>query len=416
VATRRPSLEEQGVLSEVFEHLPHGIAVTDRVGRVLMRNSALEAILASVDGADVLGTTCCEIFGCGAPNGPSCGCLTEQAIRAGGRPVEVVLGRADAARLWVTVAPLRDGSRLLFEARRAPAPAVPEAPGPAAAEKLQIQVFTLGRTQVVTPQGTLSGGWLDERPGQLLKYLTCERHRVVPTEEIADSFCGSARPATLSTVRYFVHALRNRLEPGRPKRGRASVVLARNGGYTLNNDAIWIDADEFEAQVHAGSAAFAHGSLGAAVDHFENALALYPGDFLADEPYAEWAFMERERLRALVEKPLRALSELHARDPDRAAGYLARLAQMEPFDAEVERELLSLWVRQGRLSRAARHYQTFQRQLLREFGSRPGFSLSEIVVSAEWGWSGRVGRSGVTGVGWSGGGSGHRGAELVGCL
>jgi DNA-binding SARP family transcriptional activator len=52
---------------------------------------------------------------------------------------------------------------------------------------------------------------------------------------------------------------------------------------------------------------------------------------------------------------------------------------MEPFDAEVERELLSLWVRQGRLSRAARHYQTFQRRLLREFGSRPGFSLSEML-------------------------------------
>ena len=78
-------------------------------------------------------------------------------------------------------------------------------------------------------------------------------------------------------------------------------------------------------------------------------LRLYRGDFLADEPYAEWALMERERLRALVEKPLRALSELHADDPEVAAGYLERLARMEPFDAGVERELLSLWVRQGRL-------------------------------------------------------------------
>ena len=166
--------------------------------------------------------------------------------------------------------------------------------------------------------------------------------------------------STLSTVRYFIHALRKRLEPDRPKRGRASVVLARRGGYTLNDAEVWIDADEFEAQVNAGVAALAHGERAAAAERFEQALSLYQGDFLADEPYAEWALTERERLRALAEKPLRALSELHADDPEVAAAYLERLAQMEPLDGDVERELLSLWVRQGRLSRAVRHYQAFQ--------------------------------------------------------
>ena len=48
-------------------------------------------------------------------------------------------------------------------------------------------------------------------------------------------------------------------------------------------------------------------------------MSLYQGDFLADEPYAEWALMERERLRALVEKPLRALMSSHADDPEVAA-------------------------------------------------------------------------------------------------
>ena len=102
--------------------------------------------------------------------------------------------------------------------------------------------------------------------------------------------------------------------------------------------------------------------------------------------------MERERLRSLVEKPLRALRELHADDPEVAAGYLERLAQMEPFDSGVQRELLSLWVRQGRISRAVRHYQAFQQRLLREFGGRPEFSLSEIVVPSGTGSSLRESR------------------------
>ena len=111
---------------------------------------------------------------------------------------------------------------------------------------------------------------------------------------------------------------------------------------------------------------------------FEHALSLYQGDFLADEPYAEWALTERERLRALAGKPLRALGELHADDPSAAAAYLERLAQMEPLDGDVHRELLSLWVRQGRLSRATRHYQAFRQRLLREFGEPPAFTLSEL--------------------------------------
>ena len=189
---------------------------------------------------------------------------------------------------------------------------------------------------MLTPDGPLSGDWLDQRAGQLLKYLTCERHRVVPADEIAESFCSHAERSTLSTVRYFIHALRNKLEPERPKRGRACVVLGRRGGYTLNDAVVWIDADEFEVQADAGVAALARGERAAATDHLEQATPLYRGDFLDDEPYTDWAMLERERLRALAEKPLRALSELRADEPEVAAGYLERLARMEPFDGGVE--------------------------------------------------------------------------------
>jgi DNA-binding SARP family transcriptional activator len=51
---------------------------------------------------------------------------------------------------------------------------------------------------------------------------------------------------------------------------------------------------------------------------------------------------------------------------------------MEPFDSEVQRELLTVWMRQGRLSRAARHYHAFELRLIREFGHAPDFALSEL--------------------------------------
>ena len=374
-----PESKNESLLSEVFDGLPHGIAVTDRVGAVLVWNRALEELLDLRGG--VLGGSCCELFGCGTPSGPRDGCLTEQSIRASGRPLETVIVRPDASPLWISVAPLRDdSSRLVFEVRPAPDKGTLVPPQARVAREPRLRIFTLGRTEVLTQEGLLGGVWLDQRAGQVLKYLVCERHRVVPADEIAESVCRHPQRSTLSTVRYFIHALRTRLEPGRPKHDRSSVVVARHGGYTLNHSEIWIDADEFESEVDSGLAALAHGARAAAEEHFETALSLYRGDFLADEPYADWAQLERERLHALAEKPLRGLGELHGDDPDAAAGYLERLAQMEPLDGAVQRELLTLWLRQGRFSRATRHYQAFRKRLLREFGEHPAFSLSELML------------------------------------
>lgn len=251
----------------------------------------------------------------------------------------------------------------------------------------RLRIFTLGRTRVETGEGALTGAWLEQRPGQLLKLLACERRRVVPTEEIAETLWPTPRTATPNTVRHFVHTLRERLEPERPKHVRSSLIIARRGGYTLDRENVWIDVDEFEIRVTRGLAALADGEMGAAVEDLERARSLYRGDFLADDPYAEWAFWERERLRTLVDKPLRVLSELYADDLDAAAGCLERLAEMEPFDSEVQRELLTVWMRQGRLSRVARHYHAFELRLIREFGEAPDFALSEL---ASWAAGARI--------------------------
>jgi DNA-binding SARP family transcriptional activator len=59
---------------------------------------------------------------------------------------------------------------------------------------------------------------------------------------------------------------------------------------------------------------------------------------------------------------------------------LQRLAEMEPFDNEIQRQLLVQLVKQGRRSRAVREYQAFQMRLLRAFNDKPTFDLAEIVA------------------------------------
>ena len=75
---------------------------------------------------------------------------------------------------------------------------------------------------------------------------------------------------------------------------------------------------------------------------------------------------------------LRSLVDMGARSPDEEARWLERLAALEPFDEDVHRELISAWLRMGRWSRAARHYESFRARLLREFGALPEFELAEL--------------------------------------
>jgi DNA-binding SARP family transcriptional activator len=243
----------------------------------------------------------------------------------------------------------------------------------------ELRLFALGDLRVEGASGSLGGAWLDQRPGQLLRFLVCRRGRITPADAIAEAIWPHVGSSAPNTVRYFVHALRDRLEPERARQAPSAFVECRRGGYALRRESVWIDADAFEHAARQGLAALGADRANAR-HHLERAAALYRDDFLADEPYADWAFAERERLRALAHGVLQALAELHGDQPAATAGYLERLAELEPFDDDVQRQLIAAWLRLGRKSRAARHYDSFRVRLLREFGERPGFELSQLAA------------------------------------
>jgi DNA-binding SARP family transcriptional activator len=248
----------------------------------------------------------------------------------------------------------------------------------------RLRIRTLGRTSVESEEGPIGGNWLQHRPGQLLKYLLSERDRMLHADEIAGNLWPGADPGVLNNVRHFVHALREKLEPDRVKRQPSSFVEAGRGGYALNRERIWIDADEFEQKVEAGLAAFERDEDVLAERLLEEALELYRGDFLADEPYAEWAFAERERLRDVAGRASGTLGEiaLAAGRELAALVHYKRLADMYPFDTVVQRQVIAVYLKIGRRSDAMRRYEELRVRMLREFGAGPEFQLSELIAEA----------------------------------
>ncbi len=230
--------------------------------------------------------------------------------------------------------------------------------------------------------------WLGHRPGQLLKYLVCERGRVVPLEELLEVFWPHAGRAGASSVRQAIHTLRDRLEPERPRGKPSGYVVARAGGYELAPGRVAIDADDFEARARAGLQELQAGATERAEQTLAAAARAYGGTFLADEPYAEWALAERERLRDLAVQVLRGLAGIcrDAGEEDAAAEHLQQLVELEPLDLEAQRELLTLMLRRGRHSEALRRYDLIRRRYKRTFGAEPPFDAHRVDVASAACW------------------------------
>ena len=362
----------------VFEFLPSGIVVCDAKGAVLGTNLSAKRLLRGLlAGED---QRCCDLFGCGQAGTPLAGrCITDLALEATSPLPELRtdLPAPGTGAVWLTGAPFGGAEPwvvITMRAGRADDRRATETAGP------RLRVFTLGRTRLETEDGPVAAEWLGHRPGRIFKYLVAERDRVVPADELVEVFWPDAGRKGLTSVRQAVVTLRDRLEPDRSRHTATSFVLARSGGYELELGEIWIDADDFEACVAEGVKAVAQGERETALAAFTRAVDLYRGDFLGEEPYAEWAFGERDRYRDLAAQALRGLADLQQRagDFEAAAQGLHRLAELEPLDLDAQRELLALLVRRGRHPDAARRYEVVRRRWERTFGESLPFELGDL--------------------------------------
>ena len=77
---------------------------------------------------------------------------------------------------------------------------------------------------------------------------------------------------------------------------------------------------------------------------------------------------------------LRALAGLNVRagELDAASENLQRLAELEPLDVDAQRQMLTLLMRRGRRTEAARRYEVVCRRFRRELGEDPSFELAEL--------------------------------------
>jgi DNA-binding SARP family transcriptional activator len=386
-------LDSTGITAspQLFERFPYGLALADREGRIAQLNHQARRILLPADGSTIDHWSCCELVCDRLGSLLNSGCMSALAF-ASRRELPEVRVDLDGGRLqtsaWVTASVFDDErSHVLFHLR-------PGRPGDRrrrtregwhgdslGGQLAELQIQTLGRVQVEGPSGPVNGEWLGQRPGDVLKYLICERRRAVASDQIAEALWpGSGPEEGRNRLRFHIHSLRERVEPTRKPHCRPRIVLSRRGGYFFDTSMVWIDADEFEREARAGLAAVDRGQPDGAAPHLRRASTLYRGEFIAEDPYAEWALQERERLHDLAVSVFRAQIdlELAAGRLDAAATPARRLADIEPYDAEAQRLFIEIGLRRGRRGEAVRRYELHRGRMKRSFGIDPEFNLGQV--------------------------------------
>jgi DNA-binding SARP family transcriptional activator len=341
------------------------LAIVEEGGRVLW-------------GSEQLGgpRACCALLDCaGNTGGGEPRCLTSLALGAGEIPPRAWRSDALAGTLAARVVCSLEGPIVVFDLTVHAQSGAPAASQPVP----DVYVRALGPLSVRVGDRVLDGDWQLQQPGRVFRYLLAARSGAVRSEAIADALWPDRGPTAVTNVRYCVYKVREALDP-RPGTAR-SLILRDAGGYRIDPRRLVLDVDAFQSRVLAGLRAYRGGDLRSAEDLLAEGLDAYEGDFLADDPYAEWAFTEREYLHGLAGEALAAGARIAVADGrlDAAAARLLHLTQLEPFDSPAHRMLIEVCLQRGRRTEAMRHYNALRLRLARTFGEQPDFELCQVV-------------------------------------
>ncbi|MET0423932.1 MAG: AfsR/SARP family transcriptional regulator [Actinoplanes sp.] len=210
----------------------------------------------------------------------------------------------------------------------------------------------------------------------VLARLIVARGRTVPVGHLVDDLWVAPPPGAVSALRTFVAALRRAVEPDRPPRSPATLLVTAGPGYALRAAPGTVDAWRFEQAV---TEAAARPPL-AAASALTAALAEWRGPAYADFPEAPWTVADRARLTELrlhaVEQ--QAEARLAAGRPAEAVPDLDAHVTEHPWREDGWRLLALSLYRSGRQADALTVLRRARTLLTEQLGLDPGPALRSL--------------------------------------
>ncbi|MEU9787991.1 BTAD domain-containing putative transcriptional regulator, partial [Streptomyces phaeochromogenes] len=210
----------------------------------------------------------------------------------------------------------------------------------------------------------------------VLARLIVARRRVVPVARLVEDLWADPPPGAVGAVQTFVGALRRVLEPERPSRAPARLLVTDGPGYALRTGPDTVDAWRFETALASAAGLPAPKALAT----LEEALGWWRGPAYAEFADEDWSRGERARLAELRLQAVERRAEAHlalGRPADAVPDLDAHLTD-HPWREDAWRLLALALYRQHRQGDALAVLRRAREVLINQLGVDPGPHLRHL--------------------------------------
>lgn len=229
--------------------------------------------------------------------------------------------------------------------------------------------------------------WGGQKPRSLLKLLLTRPGRVFSRDEILEALWPGVLPETAErSLRVTVSLLRRTLEPDLERGSDSRYVLSRRPGYVFDQESgCGVDVWDFEEHQKRAETAWNAGKLDEAIGECRAALNLAQGEFLAEDPYEDWAIEAREEWYGNRLSVLSSLSECLARKGryTEAVETCEEALSLEKYSEELHRRLMLYYYCAGEQGLALKVYRSYARALTEQLNTVPSPELTRLKEQME---------------------------------
>jgi len=241
-----------------------------------------------------------------------------------------------------------------------------------------LAVVTLGRFVVLRyGEPVPLAAWQSRKARDLFKLLIARPGRSITRDLVTDSLWPGEAAGAGNRLSVALSTLRKVLDPLKVFPAD-HFVMADGASLWLRVEHVSTDLTHFLALAHQGETLAGRGDWPSAEPVLVRAQALYAGEFLEEDRYADWTVDCRERAHsaALVVSRLLARAAIRRADDEVATRHLLRLLELDPYDEQAWLALIGAQLRQRHHGEARRQHASYTRRM-RELGV-PVVALAEV--------------------------------------
>jgi LuxR family transcriptional regulator, maltose regulon positive regulatory protein len=221
--------------------------------------------------------------------------------------------------------------------------------------------------------------WTTRRARDILCFIASRRHRRASKDTIIDIFWGETDIDVVEknfhpTVSHIRKALNSN------QALKQNFLLYRDGDYQLNQELSYrIDIEEFDRLVAEGEAARRARKFDECIQAYEQAIALYRGDF-AQGSYEPWVDEQRAYYKEQYLHLLESLAKVAQKRQEwtRSLKLAQKILHEDPFREDIHCLIMRAHFNLGNRGAAKEQFETLRRLLERELGVEPGAEARKI--------------------------------------